>query len=637
MGQSIAVAFASVTKEQRLECEVGSYGSIVRGNAHIVETYIPPEPSTDPVNESEIPQEIEDFETARNGLIAIYEQEIENLRQTIARQTEDITSAEQTRLHIMDAEQMLLQDSNFGKKIKQQIEDGKSAKRAVHDFCNKAKDRFLSMEDEKIRATAEIFENHRLQLLTLLDGKSLNHLDNIPEGCILVTPSVLTKDVTHLITDGHRRIPAMINTQGTNLDHTNISCRGAGITIVRFPDWEELKEKIQNGDPLIIDGTTGQIIINPSSETDNQYDDKIAKINKQNDILRKKSSEIEAPKSRDKKTITILMNAEFATEVPLLHNNPNKDDINVPGIGLFRTEFTLLDNHKPMPENSEKIAEWEMDMETLWYRTFSHMAEHASSKTITVRTVDFEGDKRLNGHGSMCRQEKEAIVRTQFRASLRAAEENPECTLQLMIPTVRGASEYLEYKKMLEQESKKLGLPVIKLGAMAEIISFIETGIQASRPGFISIGTNDLMAGIKGYNRYDPNLAEHYDPTNRTFLKILKKIARRGKELGIPVSLCGDMASDPECLPIIIGSGIKTLSCGAAEIPLIKELAARIDTKEAKKLVKAMQQEPDKETREQMLRTFNKEKLGYEPKKPLKFTPSNKEKAPENAPDATPA
>ena len=649
---SIASAFVSKA-EIKITCDLGRINTIAMGQTYVLNEYTPEEPSADLNNQDQIKQEQEAFDSALSALLENNDSHQKRIQSIIDKKIAGSTDAEIAMKEMLEAEQMLLLDRKMISEIKKMIsENNKSARRAVHEYFQEKKRSFEEkatqnpqMKD-KMLEFSQVCEDIRRNLLTVMDGQPLTSLADVPKNSILITSRVEPKEMTNLIIDGQRHIPAMINQTGTDLDHTNVVASSIGIMVARLSN-SKLWDQVSAAEYVIIDGFEGEIIINPSEKTIEKYQTQKTALEKTHKILAARSRQREIPVTQDGKEIKIYINAEFATEISRIHNQ-KENDLNVSGIGLYRTEFALLEHYTPRPEETEPKQKWEAHLEEKWEALFKDLAHKAGDKTLTIRTVDFEGDKGLSENENISEDEQDAIVRTQMRAAIKTKSQYPNGKLQLMIPTIRGANHFKKYQNMMAEEAEKLELPAPDLGAMAEIPSFIDTGIEKSKPDFVSIGSNDLIAHTLGYNRYKPNQQHHYDPTNRSFVKtlrrtfnkcsglktalspittffnFLKKISHNYREKDhIPLSVCGDMASDPRYLPILIGCGITRLSCGTAQVPLIKEMVSRIDTRAAKKLVTKLIDTEDRQTREAILDRFNETHLGYKPHEPITLWPQN--------------
>ena len=637
-------------QEEILNCsEFGRYSSIAMGDIYSLEEYIPEEPSADPVTDDNIDTEIERLDSAFQALLEDNQRHQSRIDTLIEKSYTDNTEAELEMKAMLEFESLMLQDSSMIGKIKKSMRNNnKSAARAAHEFFMEKKKYFEAEDNEKIREFAGICEDIRHNLLTVMSGHLLTSLVDTPADSILVASRIQPKDMTNLIIDGRPHVAAMINETGTNLDHTNVVAGSIGIMVSRIRD-KKLWQRIAEAKYAIIDGYKGKIILNPNEQTKQDYQARKAELERTHKILGRRSREQEIPVTRDDREIKVYINAEFTTEIARVHNN-YESDLNTSGVGLYRTEFALIDHYTPRPEEADKRIDWERNLDEKWSALFEDLATKTGKKTLTIRTVDFEGDKGIAEKADMDENEKDAIIRTQMRAAIKTKQQHPETNLQLMIPTVRGAAHFKKYQNMMREESGKLGIPPVSLGAMAEIFSFIDTGIEHVKPDFVSIGTNDLIAHIIGYDRYKPSEQHFYDPTNRSVLKTLRRtfnkcsglktslnpgmtfantmrkiFGRYTENKHIPLSVCGDMASDPRYLAILIGCGITRVSCGVAHVPTIKEMISRIDTKKAKRMVTELIKTEDIGKRIAILDAFNSEYLGYIPNKNLVLFPKSEE------------
>lgn len=503
----------------------------------------------------------------------------------------------QRMLEMLSAEISITGDPGLRKIVAAKTQAGESAAYALHAHFSD----YVAMlrASDFTRRFAEPVESVMKELMHGLDqqDKGLT-ITEAPDGSIPVISAMPVGMMSNFLNqDGHVRINGMVNSSGTSKDHTNIIANSSGIAVGRLSP-EELA-RLKTGDMIVIDGPGSKIVVNPSADTLARYEAAL-NANKDRDrtLLGRILEEQGPPRTRDGETVSVMGNIAFSTDVPMVNA------MHADGIGLYRTEMAVA-----VYEHPPTVKFWEL--------VFKHVVGTTENGKVTIRTLDLEGDK---ANADFKPKDIELTERRQMAAAIQTAEQYGRDRVGVMIPLISSAEHLRGYQEKMNAEAAKLGLAPIKLGAMVEVPSFVDDLANAD-PAFLSIGTNDLTSALLGFSRFGPD-ADRYDPTDPRVLAAIGKTVEAGRAKNCPVSVCGDMASDPRYVALVIGAGVRNLSAGPANIPLIKELVRRIDTNEARALYEKVSATPDRTERLHILDEFNRDRLGLENQNIMLTAPS---------------
>jgi phosphotransferase system enzyme I (PtsI) len=443
------------------------------------------------------------------------------------------------------------------------------------------------MGNAKMRGMAEAVDSVLLVLLQQLSNVTGATLEDAPDGAVPVTPMLPVGMTSYLRGPHGARIHGMINSAGTDEDHTNIVVRALGVGVARVSR-EEL-ERIENGDIVIIDGPNKKIIFNPETSTLDSYSRKShADATAQQALLERSQADYGAVRTRNGETVKVSANISYSDEVSSVNA------VHAAGIGLYRTELAVQRANSTITEEE-------------WRKIFSDIVTRTEGGKVIIRTVDFDGDK---ANDTFDQSDVKKIIGRQMNAALRVANEIGHERVGVMIPVVSSAAHLQTFQDTMDKEAARLGVEPINLGAMVETKEFIPDLGNASA-AFFSIGTNDLIADIIGFNRFDREERNRlHDPTDPRVLAAIAATAAAGDAKGIPVSVCGDLGSDPRYFALLTGAGIRSVSAGASAVPIMKEVARRIDTVAAKELFNTVIATPDLAERLRLLDAFNARELG---------------------------
>ncbi len=421
-------------------------------------------------------------------------------------------------------------------------------------------ERSLDILDVSRRITNQLLYRERLSL-ALIDKE-----------VVLVSPNLMPSETIMLDPEKVRGIAL---DAGGRTSHTAILARSLGIPAVL--GLRNICRGIKPDELIIIDGNRGIVTVDPDEETLLRYRRKLKELEKRETQL---SGLRNLPaETTDGRRISLMANIEIPEEIESVITS------NAQGVGLFRSEFLFM-NPRELPDEDRQ------------YRAYVQVLEAMGDKPVTIRTLDVGGDKLLPSMDwsdeknpllgwraiRFCLEEEE-IFRTQLRAMLRASAHG---NLRIMFPLISNAGELDAALGILEEERRDLaacGTPMaenLPIGIMIEVPSAVLiSDILALKADFFSIGTNDLIQYTMAVDRGNEKIAPLYQPYHPALWRLIKMTVDNGKDAGIAVGLCGEVASDPASAVLLMALGLDELSMGAFSIPPVKRIIRSVSAGEA--------------------------------------------------------
>jgi phosphotransferase system enzyme I (PtsI) len=479
---------------------------------------------------------------------------------------------------IFDAHLLVVDDRYF---IDEVIRDLREKQKNVECIISQVAGRYIEMlskvEDDYLRERAADVRDVTRRIIRNLAGEVVDRIDQIERPCIVVANDFSPSDTAGINRD---IIHAFATDQGSSTSHTAIMARALEVPAV--VGLHDITGKLTSGDTVLVDGGKGVVIIHPTSERLLSY---ARKAEEHKTILCELKTLKDKPsETLDGHPVPIAANIELPSEVARIETYGAK------GIGLFRTEFLFLNkDHLPDEEDQTQF--------------YTDVAAQCAPNSVVVRTLDLGGDKVASALKTspetnpflgwrairFCLAHPD-FFKTQLRAILRAGVGN---NISIMYPMVCCLSEVLQANEILEECRKELseeGIPYaekLPVGVMIEIPSAALTAdLLAPHVDFFSIGTNDLIQYTLAVDRVNENVAHLYQPTHAAVLKLIHQVVRAGHAHHIPVAVCGQMASSPELVPLLIGLGVDELSISPSSVPMIKDVIRNLRYSECRSLAK---------------------------------------------------
>ena len=485
------------------------------------------------------------------------------LAETIA-QTETLAADLATRVgekeaEIMQGHLMLLNDPMLTNEIESAITgDNVCSEFAIETVCTMYADMFASMDDELMQQRATDMRDIKVRLQQVLQGVKPVDIAALPEGSVIVA-----KDLTPSMTAGVNpaNVAGIVTEMGGRTSHSAILARALEIpAVVAVPG---ILGQVEDGAEMIVDGSEGVVLAAPSEEEKAEYTAK-------RDQFLKEKKELE--QYIGKPTVT-----RDGVEIELVANIGNPDDVEKvlqydgEGVGLFRTEFLFMDR-TAMPTEEEQ------------FEAYKKVAIALNGRPVIIRTLDIGGDKEIPYMGlqkdenpflgyraiRFCLDRKDDVYRPQLRALLRASAFGQ---IKIMIPMVTCIEEIREAKALIEEIKKELdekGIAYnkeIKVGIMVETAAAsLMADVFAKEVDFFSIGTNDLTQYTMSVDRGNEKVSYLYSTFNPAVLRSIRNIIKCGREAGIMVGMCGEAASDPMMIPLLLAFGLNEFSMSSSAI-----------------------------------------------------------------------
>lgn len=518
-----------------------------------------------------IPKEIKRFKNALKESERQLLETQENLRKTKINEP----------LYVIDVHILILKDKKFiSRTIKYIRRLGINAEWAVRLMLDRYKKIFAGVEDNYIRGRISDVQYVTQRVLRNLAGKTRPTNWDLGDDVIVIAQDISPADTAQLKME---KVMGFAIDVGGRTSHTAIVARSMEIPAVAGLD--NITRLVHTTDNVIVDGTTGLVIVNPHPEMMKRYEEKkLHYAAVKEEYL--KYAKLPAV-TTDNYRVQIGGNIEFVEEIPMaiIHGAEY--------VGLYRTEFLYITSEKLPTEEDH-------------FNNYRQVVEAKELLWSTIRTFDLGGDKfpsnqkplkELNPQMGLrairfCLREVE-LFKTQLRAIWRASAMG---NVKILFPMISGVEEIREAKQLLQQARDELvaeGVevaPKMEIGAMIEVPSAVVIADKlAQEVDFFSIGTNDLIQYALAIDRANEHLTYLYEPLHPAVLRLLKRVVEEAHKANIRVAMCGEMAGDPICCLILLGMELDELSMNHLDIPRIKRIIRASSLEEAKVvLAKAM-------------------------------------------------
>ncbi len=518
------------------------------------------------ISENTIVREAARFQTA-----------VKTTREELLRIIEGTTDELQTHTDILNTHVVMLNDRMFYGKIIDVIATERiNAEWALQRVASDLRGKFSAMSDPYLQERALDIVHLADRVMRNLSGAAQIDITGISKRVILVMRDLSPAQATQIQPEF---IKGVATDSGGKTSHAGIIVRSLRIASVM--GLQSAVDRIAMDDPLILDGTDGIVIHRPDSATLMAFLEKKIDEDRQDRAYRNRL-EVHS-QTADGVQVPVMGNIEMPEETKTVLEYGGE------GIGLYRTEFQYL-GRRDFPTEEELFTD---------YRS---VVEQMAPYPVTIRTLDINGDKALE-HGKRLAEANPAIgfrairyclknpevFRTQIRAILRAAVFG---NVRMLLPMIAGYEEVLEARRLIETCKEALEnehIPHrgdVPLGIMIEVPSAaILADMLAEEVDFFSIGTNDLIQFTLAIDRGNRDVAYMYSPLHPSVIRLVKHVVETGHQKGIPTFMCGEMAGDPLCLPLLVAMGIDELSMTPQSIGAIKQRISTLRKSEADELL----------------------------------------------------
>lgn len=465
---------------------------------------------------------------------------------------------------IISAQIMISRDPVLSDEVLELIDSGMFAEDAIEEACRKYADILNASGDETLIARNEDLEEVKNGIMSLMGGESgtLQNSDPQDDGDVIFADRL---SAAQIVSCKAEKVRAIVMRGGSEASHAAVILRSMGITSVFGVPYTP--DDVSGSKECIVDGKSGVVIIDPTAEEKDKYSGKY--IPEVKTVASVKPAAAEPVKTKDGTEIGVLCNISSG-DVP-------DEAALADGAGLVRTEFLFMTGDLNYPENEQE-------------EIYARIADSLAGKNTVIRTMDVGGDK---GPDSLLESESHAdnpalglrgIRRSlldpdgfmvQVKAILKASKGR---NIDIMLPMVTSLSEVIEARHLIEgcrYELGKHGISYredIKLGCMMETPAAVMCAKELAREvDFFSIGTNDLSQYIMCADRGNPALSGYVTIYQPAVLRAVRQICDAALSVGIPVTVCGEAASDPCIIPVFLGLGVRNLSVSPYKIAEIKK------------------------------------------------------------------
>jgi phosphotransferase system, enzyme I, PtsP len=509
----------------------------------------------------------EDTEAERERVYAAFRK----MREQIDNMTREAEFGTGEHSDILETYRMFAYDEGWSRRINEAIDSGLTAEAAIERVQQRTRARMREIDDPLLQERMHDLEDLSNRLMRIVSGRmgTAAHT-GLQQDTVLIARNL---GPAELLEYDRQRLKAVLLEEGSLTAHMTIVARAMGIPVVgRLSD---VRHIVEEGDPVLVDGTGGSVIIRPSRALSTSFDQRMA-------LSLKRRAEMDSARSLAAETldgveVSVMVNAGLAEDAESLELT------GADGIGLFRTEFQFLVS-ATLPGRESQL------------RLYRKVLDAAGDKPVIFRTLDIGGDKALpylsNGgeeaeNPSMgwralrLSLDRSTLMKAQARALIQAAQGR---VLRVMFPMISEPWEYEEARALFEEQvgwakQGKRKLPSrIEYGAMLEVPALAEMLDQLlPRLDFLSIGTNDLTQFLFAADRGDPRLAERYDWLSPAILRFLSRVIAAATQAGKPVRICGEMSGRPLEGMALIGLGAQCFSITPAAVGPVKAMVRSLD------------------------------------------------------------
>lgn len=564
---------------------------IVSGPVHLLHWEVP-DVRIRRIADEAIPEELARFRDA-------VERAKERLR-AVKKRVETTAGPEEAA--IFEVQLSILGDRELVNVVEDRMRDGVAAETAFDHVMLDWRRRFARHEHPMLRERVGDLTDVHIRVLTVLLGLPDHDPVDVTKGANAI---LVTHDLTPSLTVQLDReaIAGIATDAGTRTSHVAILARSLGLPAV--VGLRTATEELRGTERVILDGTAGILVINPSHEDVEVYRERARR------------------EAEDEAELSALVHADAVTQdgvrLTLRANLDLPEDADyaatsgAEGVGLMRTEFLVV-GRATMPDEEEQ------------YREYRRVLEAFGGKPVVIRTFDIGGDKLpVGGYPSeanpflgwrairMCLDQPD-LFKTQLRALLRAAVHGD---LRIMLPLIITVDEVRQTRELLAESAAELASDGatfrsdVPLGVMVETpAAAVAADTFASEVAFLSIGTNDLVQYTLAVDRGNANLAARFTPLHPAVLRLIRRTVEVADERGIEVAVCGEMASHPLMAVTLLGLGLRTMSVNPRAVAAIKRVFRAVSAERARAVATQALAAPNALEAEAVVARYLREAIG---------------------------
>lgn len=512
-----------------------------------------------PISRGQVDSEIARYRHA----LSSSREDLLKLQSNLAREgSREVASIIGTHIEMLDDP---LMTTHVEGKIREML---KNTEAVFHTVIHDYEKRFSKTTDSFFRQRlSDVKDLSQRVLRNLCDFQKIT-FEDIPSNSIVFAKELIPSDTAALQPS---KISAFVTQNGGGTSHAALIARAKGIPYVSNIDMSVLENA--KGKCVIVDGLAGEVIVNPSSKTLEKYEKMKNRLSKQFHQLEKDRDLV--AETYDGYPISLLANVNTLNDIDFVHHHGAQ------GVGLFRSEYLFMQDASLFFDEERQ------------YLIYRQMFKKIRGMPITFRVLDLGGDKGSQFFQEMAKEpnpvlgcrgirfllRRRDVLKTQLRAICRASV---DYQVRILLPLISDVQEFREVKHLMEEIKNELQQDhlsfnaTIPLGCMLEVPSAIlicDTLAQES--DFLALGTNDLIQYSLGIDRSNPGMSDFYYPTHPGIIRMIKMTVLECRRFQKPVTVCGEMASNPLFTPLLIGLGVQNFSCAPRFIPIIKRTIRR--------------------------------------------------------------
>ncbi|HBF6551834.1 TPA: phosphoenolpyruvate--protein phosphotransferase [Clostridioides difficile] len=477
---------------------------------------------------------------------------------------------------IFEAHLLVLEDPELiGSAIDKIKTESVNAEYALNEIKEMFVSMFESMDNEYMKERAADIKDVTNRILRHILGIKVVDLSALSEEVVLIAHDLTPSDTA---TMNKKMVLGFLTDIGGRTSHTAIMSRT--LEIAAIVGLNDITSKVKDGDFVVFNGDTGEVIVNPDEETINKYTELKAKYEDERKALQLLKGKPSV--TLDGKHVELAGNIGTPNDIECLIKNDAE------GVGLYRTEFLYMDRDS-------------FPTEEIQYEAYKAVLEGMDGKPIVIRTLDIGGDKELSylsmepemnpflGYRAirLCLDRKD-IFKTQLRALYRASVHG---RLRIMFPMISSLEELLQAKEVVKEVLAELdseGVAYAKdveIGMMIEVPSAaVISDVLAKHVDFFSIGTNDLIQYTCAVDRMNQKISYLYNQFNPAVLRLIKTVIDNAHKEGKWAGMCGESAGDQKMIPILLGMGLDEFSMSPISILPARKLITSVKESDMKKL-----------------------------------------------------
>ena len=535
------------------------------------------DPDAQRLEDREITAELARYEAARDEVST----ELLALRNKVERQVGREEAA------IFAVQEAILRDAAFTNRVRGWIvNDRLTAQAALQQLLEEYGALFSRTDDEYLRERLSDVRDVVIRLSEYLTDVLKTDSTSLTGPLIVVADELLPSQAVAL---GEVDVQGIVTQRGSQTSHAAIVARSRGIPAVA--GIKGILRQVKTGDKIVVDGRSGHVVVNPDAETLSAF----LKLEREFFSLQDQLAENRdlPAKTADGQTIELLANINSEADATAAVA------MGASGVGLYRTEYLYL-THPDVPGENEQL------------QTYRRIIEASPQQSITIRTLDIGGDKTIPYLGHSHQEanpflgwrsirlsfEHPEFFTAQIRAVLRAAAaiESPTRDVRLMFPMITTLEEMRRVRSLVRRTQRQLeregkAFADVRIGMMVEVPAaavILDNLIEVV--DFVSIGSNDLVQYLMAADRDNPKVNHLCQPLSPPVLRVLQHVIQTCNRLDVPVTLCGEMAGQPQAFLLLLGMGLQQFSMSPAFVPGMKKLASVITLADTRRILERVLQ-----------------------------------------------